>query len=259
MEISIEQEEEGKGRTFSGTVLSYISSDSHWESGGSDRLRPSFLVVATTEAQIRPLVANLRMGKKATISGDNHTHWDGKLEILKTSKMSVFYQRVSNAATATFVAPEIYDSNPGMVDPREINFILYPRSSLVQKIPWDRNRAKAILLLLTKSTEIPDWFLPLIDLAPLFAVYLDSRTRCPLINDPAFFLVLMYSCIRRGIAGTWTKSRYRVDTGEISSVYGYAHPQMDLASPLAFKSDHAAFEAILAPVAQWFMQNVDQI
>jgi hypothetical protein len=259
MEISIEQEEEGKGRTFSGTVLSYISSDSHWESGGSDRLRPSFLVVATTEAQIRPLVANLRMGKKATISGDNHTHRDGKLEILKTSKMSVFYQRVSNAATATFVAPEIYDSNPGMVDPSGIKFILFPRRSLVQEIPWNRNRAKAILLSLTKRTEIPEWFLPLIDLAPLFAVYLDSRTRCPLINDPAFFLVLMYSCIQGGLAGTWAKSRYRVKNGEISSVYGYAHPQMDLSPPLAFKSDHAAFEAVLAPIAQWFMQNVDQI
>ncbi len=285
MEIMIQQEDGEKGRAMHGHVLAYITADGV-NGGNTENLRPVFACVASSEAQIRPLIANLRMGKKAVFLHDNPTSREGKLEFLKSFKIGCSYQRCPSGVVATLVAPDVFTRNPGMVDPSGINFILAPESSVLQGLKWDRKLAMDAVQAFfnhlcgieknrqaefdrefnekygygsSRAWVAPDFhheFMEYLDHTPLFAAYLDSRTRCPLIDDLRFMAVLLYRCMDLKLCGgAMGRNRWEDDRkwGKLRSMTSQGLEMIHLAPALGMFTSHNDFETVLKEVSVWYL------
>lgn len=272
MILQIEQEETGKGRQVSGQVLGYLVAGKWWPYGdGGNNIRPILMVVGSSEAQIRPLVANLKMGKRALLGGGYRPE---KLEFLKTSKIAVSYQRQPSGVIATLVAPDVFTQNPGMVDPSEIKFILLSDQKVLINLDW--NRASAVEVVTAYRQHVidsrpkpeydsyyyrsraveeptpPDLFLHYLDHTPLFGCYLDHRTRCPLIDDIRFLALLLYRCLDSGLAVT-PADGYRSEWGQSHDLKSVGLTKIGFAPVLGFRAQHEEFENILNETTLWFV------
>ena len=86
----------------------------------------------------------------------------------------------------------------------------------------------------------------LIRLAPLFAAYLDRRTRCPLVSDPRFHLQLLAACATRGYA------RLSFDSESKQYYKEYGIEDVGLVPGMAFLSSHESMNELLAEETRAF-------
>ena len=201
---------EGKGRVFQAKLVAYVTADTLWGNGSND-FRPIWAVVSSSDAQLRPFLANWTRGRKAESGGSKN----GRYEILKSAGYQTAVQRFPEGSIATVFLPELVRADPGMVDPDVVRFAMLPSvaAAKAQVIPeaeevarWATRHCAPYFDGKGRDKTPMEQALALVPHAYLFAVYLDRRTRCPLVADGRFYLQLMLACLAEGSAKLFDSS-----------------------------------------------------
>lgn len=260
----------GKGRSFSATCVAVVTADSLWETAGNT-IRPVWAMFATSEAELKPFMANLRLGRKAEkASNVNQRRGDDeRLEFLKSAGYQVTWQRAEEGTIATIFYPELFRLDPGMVDPSGLKFVLLVPTDWANSQTVDVASAVQHVRMMAPQLDT-DLLASLVPTAYLFAAFLDRRTRCPLVADGRFYLQLLVASLHCGFATFPGRNvRYNPDRGE----WGH-HPQhrfnleiggdsysrenieaIGFQHAIAVLAKHEAFEAFLAEQVTLFFDR----
>lgn len=263
-DYEIQPQKNQKGRSFGATCVALATADSLWDEGANGKaIRPIWAMFAGTETQLRPFAANLRMGRKAEPA---KAGWRGgddeRLEFLRSVGFSAAWQREPEGALLTLFHPELFQLDPGLIDPTWIRFALF--------IPSDWSRAQQVdptapvrhVEPLVPKLD-PAYLSSLVPAAYLFAAYLDRRTRCPLVADGRFYLQLLVASLDCGFASVpgrdvkynqysreeWGHHKRHCFNFEMgSSSYHGPLPlgSIGLEHAITFHATHASFEPFLA-------------
>ncbi len=208
---------ESKGRAFRAAHLAHLTADSLWEGGmtETEAIRPVWLMVGGTEAEIRPFITNLQLGKKAEFVG-KYRGDSKKFELLRSAGYQYTWQRivekmpdgrVDAKAIVTAYLPDLFQGDLGMVDPKGVNFCLLPPNEWIAASTIDTTEAVSHVRRAYGKVGVPisdEELHKLVPIALLFCAYLDRRTRCPMVADTCFYLQLFCSALSQGLAG-WTR------------------------------------------------------
>lgn len=253
-DVVIAPAEEGKGRTFRATMLASVEADLMWQGGlkSGDNTRPVWAMFAGSDQELRTFAANLQMGRQATfLKRDGYSRKEDRMEFLKSSGYQMIWQREEEGSLVTVFLPELFQIDPGMVDPTAVKFILLPSQAwhaeqTIDHKPLMRHMARY------GGYEIEEqWFADWAPIAYLFAAYLDRRTRCPLVADGRFYMQLMLSCLNHGAATfsapegySYGQDGFGVHTRRQYFEKGIT--SVGLRQGIAFSCDHESFEHLLA-------------
>lgn len=272
-EYIIETGQGKKGRSFRATALALATADGLWDSGGST-IRPIYAQFAGTDAELKSFVANLKAGRKAEKSSNRSKGSDKeRLEFLKTVKYNVAWQREAEGAIVTVYHPELFLLDPGMIDPDGIRFCLFVPTDWAEAQQLDRQGPVEHLARLPQEPFqqhqregrekmlTTEYLESLVPTAYLFGVYLDRRTRCPLVADGRFYLQLLVAALDQGLASfpgadlVYHRSYHRgwgyQEGRGFDLECGERHNDTPLETiglrhAIAFSASHQVFEAFLA-------------
>lgn len=282
----------GKGRTFAATCLATVECDRIWKSGGGASKRPIWAMFAGSENELRPFMANVVAGRRVEFEGDKSR--DQQLEFLRSVGFRVTWQKEPEGSVVTVFLPELFELDPGMVDPDGAAFVCMPSRAWVeaQKIDaapiiehalkfelWEassnqkkllarnfdsREEYREALIEQKKEQAKQDELLAsLVPVSFLFASYLDRRTRFPLYADGRFYLQLMLACLKQGLASWPDDGRYR-GYGErgpfghnLKEFKAAGLEDVGLVQPIAFKASHDEIGAILDEQVSLFIEAVE--
>ena len=223
-----------KTRRFSALSLGFVLANQLWEGGTSGaELRPVFLAVAGKESTLRPFLANLRAGRRASIRGQQRHSYepgDGRLRLLKKAGYLSYSQRTDSATITTFYLPSVLQQEQGMVDPKVCQFVSLPSQWWIDRqaalLAADKPKAAAVVsharrigLMDEGAKSVATGAPPELALdktnvyytAALAAHYmstLDKRTRRPLVDNLAFALQLYVAALAQGIASLPIKDNW---------------------------------------------------
>ncbi len=273
-DVRIEPKVAGKGRTFRATYLASASADKLWEGGETDTgdiERPVFAVFAGSDAELRPFVANLMLGRRGLV-GENSNYGRRRVkgfEFLKSAGFRYLWQREDEGTIVTVYLPELFLMDPGMVDPKVAKFVLLPSASWAARQEIDAApimKHARRLSSVKKANKLPDdqyareqfeaplpddKLASLVPTAYLFAAFLDRRTRAPLLADGRFYLQVMLACLDKGLA-SWSPTREHYYGNALFGEHKalafveYGTTDAGYLPGLAFKASHDELEALLA-------------
>lgn len=237
IELVIQPKVEGKGRSFTASCIAHVIAESFYPSG-NDAKRPVFMSLVGTDNELRPFVANLRLGRKAEAGYRGRE----KFEVLKSAGFQCAWQRTPKGTRVDIFAPDLFALDPGMVDPDGVKFVILPAREWLKPldvpvpecVPEDRSEHVRAL-------------------APLFIAYLDRRTRCPLVPDPKFYVQVLANALDQGLA-TFSKhdSWARVWGSHHSSFREYSTDVAGFSPGLLFWASHETLETFLAEQVRIF-------
>ncbi|WP_437831424.1 hypothetical protein [Sorangium sp. So ce1153] len=99
---------EGKGRSFSAAVLAYATASALWDGGAAETTRPVFLQLACSEAEARPVLANLQAGRKAVMHGEGCLSKGDRVELLRSAGYVFRAQRFAEGVILTAYLHELF-------------------------------------------------------------------------------------------------------------------------------------------------------
>lgn len=251
-EVAIAPVSEGKGRTFRSSVLGFVEARGLWDggSGGGDVIRPCWALFAGSEQEIRPFVANALAGRKMSLGDGGYRRHTKRLELLKSARYEVAWQREVEGSLATVFLPDLFRVDPGMVDPAGAKFIVLARRELLasQAIDDVGSIARHAMRLGHRGVD-EDLARALVPMAFLFVVYLDRRTRCPIYADGRFYLQLLLAFLASG-AASFARLREGYNEPGFGQHSALVHAD-DLAPlgidrPIGFSASHEIIEQTLA-------------
>jgi hypothetical protein len=205
---------------------------------------------AGSEAEIRPFVANIQSGKKARVLNPPNNRKEMKVELLKSAGYKFGWQRESEGVLVTAYLPDLVAIDPGMVDPKGVDFLILPSKAWVEAQEVD-----AAPLVRHAAPLYPDvkedLLTSLAKICFLFAVYLDRRCRCPIVADGRFYLQLLLAFLRDGMASLPSALRYYGYDREFgrNAAIGYHEGGCEgvgLVPGIAFRASHETVEQVLA-------------
>jgi hypothetical protein len=270
----IQPKDEGKGRSFSATCVAFATADSLWESGGKT-IRPVWAMFATSDAELKPFMANLKLGRKAEKASNAHQRRGGdeeRLEFLKSAGYQITWQRAEEGSIATIFHPDLFRLDPGMVDPSGIKFVLIVPTDLSDAQQLDVESAVKHVHPMFPTLDVA-FLSSLVPTACLFAAFLDRRTRCPLVADTRFYLQLLVASLDRGFASLpGRNARYNNTDRDwgLHSGHGfnleiggqsYARQGIEtigLKHAISVFGSHEVFEAFLADEVTLFFERTKQ-
>lgn len=265
-ELVIAPKQEGKGRSFCATLVAYVTADNLWAGGATSTevTRPVWAMFAGTDNELRPFMANLQLGRKAEAFRGGYSRKAGdKFEILKSSGFQTAWQRTPLGSVAVVYAPDLFRLDPGMVDPKGVEFCIMPAEATLAGMKIDPKAAEHLASLeLAIPKERHAW---LLQMAPLFIAYLDRRTRCPLIPDPRFYVQVLAYALHWGLA-TWSLdadsyySSYNLPFGchKRHGFKEYRVKDVGHADGLAFEASHDELEKFLADQVKVYFDAVKE-
>lgn len=272
-EFSIESEK-GKGRSFRALHFASVTANNLWPGGstGKDITRPVYASFLGSEEELRPFAANLSCGRKAV--GSTKRRSNGGFEFLKSAGYKQFWQREPEGSILSVFLPELFLlDGSGMVDPKDVKFVLLPskawvlsqRGIDVQACVDHVKRLPFIQALNAPPVKdrwgnLAEHDPPLSDeklaelsvIAYLFAAYLDRRTRAPIPTSGKLYLQIMLACLKEGLATWATEARGGWYAGSKFGHHGSfgfdeeGTQEAGFLPGIAFKSDHETVEALLA-------------
>lgn len=250
MDYIIAPQEGKKGRSFMATCVAMMTANSLWEGSGSDNIRPVFAVFAGTDGELKPFMTNLRLGRKADLFNTYRNRSGDRIEFLKSEGFYMTWQRETLGSLATIFHPDLFRVDPGMVDPRGIQFILTVPQDWYASQRLEKASVVQHVRRLMPTFKLTDEELEkLVPAAYLFAAYLDRRTRCPLIADGRFYLQILCSALEVGMASfPGTDVKYGRTDG-FCGRFGFHAVGLDdigISHAIAVHTPHTAFEEFLA-------------
>lgn len=257
MEYFIEPQEGKKGRSFRGTCVALVSANSLWEGSGSEAIRPVWAMFAGTDAELKPFMMNLKLGRKANLGSSYKSRPHERIEFLKSEGFYISWQREALGTLSTIYHPELFRLDPGMVDPQGLSFILLVPSDWEAEQKLETSEAVDHVKKVDPTTALADEVLEgLVPTAYLFAAYLDRRTRAPLIADGRFYLQLLNAALAQGLASFPGSSHTYGRTEGMTGRFGFNATGLEdvgISQAIACMTTHKAFEEFLAlEVAKYF-------
>lgn len=243
----------GKSRSFSVAGLAYVTANSLWEGGQTktDVIRPVWLMLAGSEGEVRPFVANLQNGRKAVLTNaqtETSQQYYGRskppqLECIKTGRYRYVWQRgggrAGDIAVVTAYQPDLFALEPGMIDPHEVKFVcltpLWWHETQMKLLKADRKLCQRLLAHINRAwpglgsgngTFSQQDLLELVPRAAYFAAYLERRTRRPVIDTLEFSLQLYVQALSSQVAYLASSSTDRQHTTNSTSpdLWSFARP-----------------------------------
>lgn len=252
--LTIETFDGGKGRSFSASVLAYATASGLWEGGSAENIRPVFLQLACSEAEARPVLANLQAGRKATMRGEDCASKGDRVELLKSVGYVFRQQRFAEGVILTAYLHELFVFDPGLVDGDGVRFVLMPpRARLeAEAARFDRRAVEAHVRRLGYKTEDPRLWCHLAPMAALFCAALARRSPLPIPPDPRFWAQLYCAALATGLASWGISTRYsNPEPGTFGEAGALGFREIDtvavgLAPGVACRVSHARLEELLA-------------
>lgn len=222
-------------------------------------------MLAASEDELRPFVANLRCGRPAVFAGGGRT--EQKFECLKTAGYRWTMQRTTEGAVTTFFLPDLFCLDPGMVDPKGVGFVVLPPKEWLaeQDLPSSDAVAHVLRLGYERPGKYADDAYPesaeehlaaLTPVAALWCAYLDRRTRCPLIADTRWYLQVLVAALERGIAQQARARRYDRKY-RAGGFHEHGVADVGLVAPVLCHCSHEVLEAFLAEQVATYFGAVD--
>lgn len=269
-EAIIAPQTEGKGRSFTAMCLASVEADLLWEGGQTDTddQRPVWAMFAGSEQEMRPFVANLKTGRKCEMAkgGYNYSRKNDRMVFLRSAGYSTTWQREVEGSAVTIFLPDLFQMDPGMVDPAGASFVVLPTKEWASNQKIDASSLVShVKPFLPKAHDgkpvfTEDELAEMVPTAFLFASYLDRRTRCPLPSDERFYLQLMLACLKEGLASlpVGTRSYYSHEFG-VHSFFKFITlgvEDLGFSRPIAFKAAHTEIERVLAEQVTLFFSTI---
>lgn len=205
-QLTIETDKDGKGRSFSVELLSYVCARNLWEGGAQEdhnRHRPLWLCFAGSQQEARMFWFNLRDGRSATTG--NH-----KIEILKTGGFKHHVIKLPSGGVVYYVyKADLVAIDPGLVDKDYMRFL-----ALMSTTWYEAQTEEAdadYVTLLTTNAKAKGWNRFAIDVsdlrllqaqANLTRLYIDRRTPYPMPTDSKFSVQLFLRMVYEGMVRT---------------------------------------------------------
>ena len=226
-DITIAGGEQGKGRSFQGSMLAYITCSA--VTFGVGELRPIWACIATDAGSAKPMLANLRLGRPAAFGGK-------VLRFLPKLRYRFDQQQAPEGALFSIYLPDFFQFDAS-ADDDSLTFVVLVEKQRVQDFAWDKKSAVAWLRKLRRV--LPD---DVLDLVPFFAAYLDRRCKLPLpasLNFQAQLLagLLDYGGAIASIDGGFEQGRYCRASGMAD---------LGLHRPIYFQMGHESFSEFCA-------------
>lgn len=232
-----------KGRSFGAYMLAHVVSNL-WEGssgGGANTIRPCWMMLAGHPEELRMFATNLQQGHRAEEDGSFRGRGTKRFEVLRSANYALSWQRFDEGHVATFYLPSLFRVDPGMVDPVGASFVILPSREWLKPAPKQPPAAYAKFF----REERSDWD-EVAPLAPLLVQYLDRRTRCPILPDPAFHYELLAESLLRQLAFCNARSNVVQEEGTTKVGFGPC---------LGFKASHLAIESLLADTTQAYLSR----
>lgn len=264
MDFVIQTATSKKGRSFGSHCVAVMSADALFPSGDADKpIRPVWAMWAGSEAETRPFIANLRLGRKAEPANNHRVSPNDRYEFLKSVGYSVAVQREAEGTITTLYHPELFRLDPGMVNPEGIWFLLIVPEDWAAQQDVEPSPAIHHALKLGIAFDGID-LTALVPAAYLFTAYLDRRTRCPLLADGRFSMQILLAALDQGLAsfpgeGLKYTSRRSSDWG-YNPKHGFRAERLERAGiqhAISFMASHEAFEKFLAEQVTLFFELTD--
>lgn len=237
-----------RGRAFSATLVAYATANSLWFGGESNTqaVRPVWIAVAGSDESLRPFVANLITGRRAK----NMTQQRGDtFEIVKSAGFQTTWYRTPGGTVATIFLPELFQIDPGLVDPLGVKFILLPSDEFLVPNTEGVAHLKKIGIDSKKGVDLSY----IASIGCVFAAFLDRRTRAPLVPDRRFFAQLLVACLEDGLASL-TMGGHRDSWGKHLAFKEVGTERMNLHPGVAFLASHTAIDKVLAEQTKIFFR-----
>ena len=259
-DVSIAPKDGAKGRTFHATCLATVEADAMWEGGTTTSdVRPVWAMFGGSEQELRPFMANVRLGRKIQISHDGYQRKNDHMEFLKSAGYRITWQREEEGSIATICLPDFFLLDPGMIDPEGARFIILPPTQ------WSKSQKIDVAPIVTHAEKMypqfePDYLASLVPLAFLFCSYLDRRTRCPLVSDGRFYMQVFLACLEKGLA-TWTSnphSSYHQNEFGVHHRFRFTETntsQVVLNPGVCFYGSHESIESVLSKEVSNYYAN----
>jgi len=226
MLVQIKTKKGKKGRTFRAELLAWIDAPTLFEAGDTGpNQRPVWITVASSELEAKAFQVNFKNGEIAeNVKGGYTTE---RWQLLKKAGYASFIQKIGGGVVTTYYLPELFDLNPGMVDPDGIRFIMLPGQGWFDNQELSEEDAEALL----------------------FLAYLDRRTRFPFPPDVEFAKSLLVACIELGFA---TRAQSPYAYREQFKYVEHDFDSVGLRGGLAFNASHGYFGEVLSDeIKKW--------
>lgn len=268
--LLIQSDDGAKGRSFRAELLAYATANALWEPAqGADTVRPIFAMLGCADAEAAPVVANIRLGRKAKM-------WESKygtpretndvFEFLKSAKYTIASQRHPEGVIVTLYQHDLIRHDVAMVDPNGVEFVLLPDESwLAPEQPDAEAHVKSWL-----SRQEPGKYNPMPSdeqvryigrVCFLWAKQIFARAKGPIPKDARFFAQALTAMLGAGLASFSAEKSYGWNRtfGEHSRL-GFTTWGLDrvkMAPGIAVKATHAEIEALLAEQVSQFYQMTE--
>lgn len=217
LSIQSSEDDSKKTRTFSASLLGYLTADNLWEGGESDAkaTRPVWIAIGGTQGAIRPFLANLRSGRKARVVGTKDD-----FECLRSARYTWRLLPIpgTNDVAAYGYLGDLFALDPGMVDPTKIAFVAMPHRKHLppltnedaeQAMMWATSRATRNL---AQDLGHCGDAVRLAHASLAFAAMLSTRCRAPFPRALDFAAGLLVRCVDFNFASSptleWARSRF---------------------------------------------------
>ncbi len=275
-ELVIQQKDDDKkGRSFQAICLAVMTANALFPEANGKTIRPVWAMFAGSDAQLRPFMANLKLGRKAEPRIESYRKQGDseRVEFLKTIGYYMAWQRETEGSIATIYHPDLFRLDPGMVDPSGISFVMLVPSEWEDRQAVDREAAVSYVSAFRYPLS-PEKLHALVPAAYLFAAYLDRRTRCPLIADGRFYLQLLCAALDSGFAsfpgsdvkycynhrsdwGINSKQGFNIAIGGYDRIHTPGIEVLSLRHAISFLAKHTDFEAFLAEQVAIYFSRTD--
>jgi hypothetical protein len=192
-----------KGRSFRGVVFAYATAPGLWgASATAEVLRPIFVAVAASEEEAGPVLENLRGGERAIVTGENMPVSGMPLELMRSAGYAFPPQRTPEGTIFTAYLPDLFDFNPGLLDPDGVRFVFLPARDAFDAIPISPDELTAAWRHLSALGDPAESAISrdLCAMATMWTAYLDQRCELPIPPDLAFRVQLYAAALREGLA-----------------------------------------------------------
>lgn len=251
MKVWIEpKENDEKSRRFEFEVVGYLSDRSLMPDGASDVTRPLFLVAAVDHASMTPVRANLMLGRKFGNKTGRRSYSTDRFELLKSEGYRFETQKHAEGSFLTAYLPTPFAMDPGFVDPQSISFVILPTQTWLAECASTRQKeieaAREYVQPYIKDADFDASFVA--QISPLFGVYLDRRTRVPLMHDLRFYSRLMVELHKSEHLRVATRFERTLKSSLGELGYGQA---------VSMRMEHEAFETVAAKVTKDFLKETN--
>lgn len=200
----------GDQHVYRGWLVALVVADFAWSGGGQgNAVRPIFFAVAASPGEAGPLCAALARGAAAEVHEDRHSsRKPARYELLRSAGYARLTQTTPAGVLTTFYLPELYQRDPGLVDPERAALAVLPRADWVAAQRYDAAAIDAHLAAVPRlysgwgrdSRDCPTIDATWTPQARLFGEALDRRTSAPLLTDDAFLVQLLRAAVDTRLA-----------------------------------------------------------